>query len=341
MDIKELILKQIDKNGEVRSAEIVKATGFSRVYINRSFQELREKGKIILVGKANNARYIAATQRAFEEARTRTKEYRRFLINRDLNEDEVLNDLKRTTALLDGLEKNVGRIVSYSFLEMLNNAIEHSGSPRIEVIMQNDGKQVFFEIVDQGIGIFENIIRKFHMQTKEEAIRELLKGRLTTSAVSHSGEGIFFTSRAADNFVIVSSDKKLIFNNIIRDRFIKTARLIKGTRVSFSIELNSKRVLDEIFKRYTDDSFEFKRTEVRVRLYQMGIEFLSRSQARRIVSGLEKFSQVILDFKGVQTIGQGFADEIFRVWRRDNPQTKIEYENAGPDVVFMIKHAAG
>ena len=60
MDIKELILKKLAKDKEVRAATIVKLTGFSRTYINRFFQELRDEGKIVLVGKANRACYVNA-----------------------------------------------------------------------------------------------------------------------------------------------------------------------------------------------------------------------------------------------------------------------------------------
>jgi len=44
-----------------------------------------------------------------------------------------------------------------------------------------------------------------------------------------------------------------------------------------------------------------------------------------------------LDFKNVETIGQGFADEVFRIWLNNNPEKKIEYQNANENVLFMIK----
>ncbi len=44
MNIKDLILKKLKEKGEVKSSEIVKATGFSRVYVNKYFKELCEEG---------------------------------------------------------------------------------------------------------------------------------------------------------------------------------------------------------------------------------------------------------------------------------------------------------
>jgi anti-sigma regulatory factor (Ser/Thr protein kinase) len=338
MDIKALILLKLNEHGEVKTSEIVKETGFSRVYIQRFFQELREEGKILLIGKANKAKYILAKQKEFDKEIKKIKTYHRYLINKDLHEDSILGEIKLTTGIFTGVTENVSQIVSYAFLEMLNNAIEHSESSRIEVVIKNDDHIISFKVIDEGIGIFVNIARKFNLEMETQAIRELLKGKLTTARSAHSGEGIFFTSKAADHFFIHSSDKKLIFNNVIHDQYIKKSPFVKGTKVGFSIETESIRMLNEIFKRYTDNSYEFKKTEVKVKLYQLGADFLSRSQARRIVSGLEKFSHVVLDFSGVKNIGQGFADEIFRVWNKDNPHITISYINANEDTVFMINH---
>lgn len=60
MDVEKLILGLIAHSGEVRSAELTKATGFSRAYVNRFLSKLQKEGRIRLVGKANQAKYIAA-----------------------------------------------------------------------------------------------------------------------------------------------------------------------------------------------------------------------------------------------------------------------------------------
>ncbi|MBU2471835.1 MAG: STAS-like domain-containing protein [Bacteroidetes bacterium] len=73
-------------------------------------------------------------------------------------------------------------------------------------------------------------------------------------------------------------------------------------------------------------------------MYKSGSGYISRSQARRVLSGLEKFKEIILDFKNVHSMGQGFADEVFRVWQRRNPQIKISEQNADENIRFMIKH---
>ena len=82
----------------------------------------------------------------------------------------------------------------------------------------------------------------------------------------------------------------------------------------------------------------FSRTVVSVGLLQQTDRTLvSRSQGKRLVLGLEKFSQVIFDFQGVDEIQQGFADEVFRVWRSAHPQVTVTVEHASEEVDRMLK----
>ena len=66
---------------------------------------------------------------------------------------------------------------------------------------------------------------------------------------------------------------------------------------------------------------------------------VSRSLARRILSNIDKFKVVFLDFANIETIGQGFADEIFRVFKNKHPETSIIPINANEEIEFMIKRA--
>jgi len=341
MDIRNLILKKLEKNKEIKVADVVKAAGFSRAYINRFFQGLREEGKIVLIGKANKACYVLARDKAVSKAKSSILSVRRSLQNKNISEDLVLDDIKQNSGIFLNLPKNVSNIVNYAFTEMLNNAIEHSESEKIEIKIQRNAPDIRFEVRDWGIGIFNNIIKKRKLKNEFEAIQDLLKGKQTTAPKEHTGEGIFFTSKVGDMLVIQSSRKKLIFNNILDDIFIKEAKKTIGTKVDFRIAVKSKRNLNSVFKKYSDAALIFSKTETKVSLYKIDSDFISRSQARRIVSGLEKFKKIILDFKGVDTVGQAFADEVFRVWKRRHPNINIEYQNTNENIEFMIKRVKG
>ena len=94
----------------------------------------------------------------------------------------------------------------------------------------------------------------------------------------------------------------------------------------------------EVFERYSHD-FEFDTSRVVVKLFERGGEFVSRSEAKRVVAGLERFREVVVDFHRVESVGQGFADEIFRVWARAHPDTKLVPERMVEPVAFMVERA--
>jgi anti-sigma regulatory factor (Ser/Thr protein kinase) len=339
VDVRNLILKKLEEDGEVRSSDIVRETGYSRAYVNRFFRELREEGVLTLIGKANRARYIPAVESMVRDEIESTMKVRRILGNEGLQEDRVFSDIEKRTGIMKDLSENVYRILNYAFTEMLNNAIEHSGSHKIRVEMERRKTNICFEVRDWGIGIYRNIMEKNSLDRILDAVNDLLKGKQTTKPSKHSGEGIFFTSRAADILTIKSETKKLVFDNLMDDIYLRDVRSTEGTRVFFSIGIESSRHLEGIFRKHTDDTYSFNDTEVAVRLYEDGTEYVSRSQARRLVAGLEDFRHVVLDFKGVETVGQAFADEIFRVWHRLQPKIVLTPENANENIMFMIERA--
>jgi STAS-like domain of unknown function (DUF4325) len=69
-----------------------------------------------------------------------------------------------------------------------------------------------------------------------------------------------------------------------------------------------------------------------------GEQLASRSQAKRIMARFHDFAEVILDFDGVSDIGQAFADEIFRVFKNEHPDTFLMAANANENIERMIKY---
>ena len=65
---------------------------------------------------------------------------------------------------------------------------------------------------------------------------------------------------------------------------------------------------------------------------------VARSQARRILKRLNEFREVIFDFNGIDFMGQGFADEIFRVFQNAHPDIVLRPINANEAVLGMIQH---
>jgi len=337
MDVNNLIFGLLKKKGRVTTADLVGKTGLSRAYAQRFLKDLANDGAIIRVGKANQAHYVTASKKGAVPARpTRV---RKIINNKGLAEDKVLSAIKEESSIFQGISGNVSSIVDYAFTEMLNNAIEHSASDKIDVVLMKTSTDIRFTVADWGVGIFNNIMKRKRLASTMDAIQDLLKGKETTAPAAHSGEGIFFTSKIADQLIIKSFQKKIFFDNAAQDIYIKDIQSTSGTRVEFVLGLKSKKTLTNLFDQYTDESFQFSKTGVKVKLYHQDVDYVSRSQARRILAGLEKFITIEFDFKDVATVGQAFADEIFRVWLGAHKDIKVTVKNTNENIMLMIKRA--
>jgi len=338
-NVKDIILKQVKSEGRVDSDAIAAICDISRQAAHQHLRELVKSQRLLKIGKTRGSYYVLFSKKEAIKLKKEEQKYRLKLKNKKLQEDYVYDRIVYAIPLLKRLQKNTQDITRYAFTEMLNNAIEHSGSEYIDIKLSISSDAVSFEVVDKGIGIFKHIQKKFKLSDEYDALTEILKGKKTTIPSKHTGEGIFFTSKAADVFKIESEKIGLIIDNKADDIFTEEIKQRKGTKISFQINKKTKKDINTIFAQYTDSDYKFNKTRVTVKLYHKNVEYTSRSQARRLVMGLNKFKAVILDFNQVKTIGQGFADEIFRVFRINNPETMIDPINCCKAVEFMIKRA--
>jgi excisionase family DNA binding protein len=229
-------------------------------------------------------------------------------------------------------------IVPYAFTEMLNNSIDHSLGSGVETSFSETNDNWTFDIQDDGIGIFAKVAMTYGLANNLDAIGELSKGKRTSAPDAHSGEGIFFTSKAVDYFEIQANQIIWQIDNVKHDFSVGKSRNNIGTYVKCTVARNTNKRLLDIFKEYTRDH-EFYASRPTIKLFETGLSFLSRSEARRLTNGLEKFSEIRLDFAKVESIGQGFADEIFRVWSNAHPEIRLIPINMIEPVSFMVNRS--
>lgn len=226
--------------------------------------------------------------------------------------------------------------LQFAFAEMLNNAIEHSRGSHVEIRVWVSRQHLAFEVTDDGIGAFASVRVHWNLPDDTSAVLELSKGKRTTAPIGHSGEGIFFTSRAVDVFRLDANGLSWTVDHTLDDQAVGISRTMRGTRAVCVIDRGTERSLQRLFEEYTRD-LEFVRTRPRVKLAETGGYFVSRSEARRLTQGLERFEEVELDFSGVESVGQGFVDEVFRVWATAHPSVALVPINMNPAVEFMVK----
>lgn len=172
----------------------------------------------------------------------------------------------------------------------------------------------------------------------------MFKGKLTTDKENHSGEGIFFTSKVMDHFGAISSNKMFSQDNT-KEMIIDTDMLSleglkdrKGTVIVLALSNTSNQQLKEVFDMYSDEDGGFTITKIPMKHVCDSGYPVSRSQAKRLYFGFERFEKVILDFTGVSEIGQGFAHELFNVFTKKHPEIDIQCINANDDIKKMINH---
>lgn len=311
------------------AAQAAKHFGISYQAAARHLRTLEAEGQVESTGNRNKkyTRLIRTLQKHWE-----------FNLE-GLREDAVW--LENVAPLLNDLPPNVRDLWHYGVTEMVNNAIDHSEGTRLTVILTRTAVDIEVSISDNGEGIFHRIQRLAGLYDPREAILELAKGKFTTDPDNHSGEGIFFTSRAFESFAILA--RNLYFSHRAErdDWLIDDDVDVPGTKVFLKLSNDSKTALKDIYDQFAEpDEFTFNKTIVPVRLARHeGEKLVSRSQAKRLVSRFEKFKTVCLDFAGVEEIGQAFADEIFRVFATSHPEVTLMPIHVTPEVGQMITRA--
>jgi len=317
-----------DRRGAVANRDVVRALGVSAATAHRLLQALVVSGALERQGKGRAARYRLPRLR------------HRFRL-RGLDENAVWQKLAAAIGRIRALGTDELRSLQYAATEVLNNAVDHSGGRAVEVtVVFAAGGATVTTISDDGIGVFRRIRKDFGFASPHEAIVQLEKGKLTSDPARHSGEGLFFSSKAVTRFRLESEALAWVVDNEAGDSGIGASRTRRGTRVELTVVRGRTPRLEDVFRAYTDpDTLRFARTRVTVKLAALGSALVSRSEAKRVLARLREFTHVTLDFSGVDVVGQGFCDEVFRVFARAHPRIALEPIGMNDAVAFMVARA--
>ncbi|MFA6514058.1 MAG: DUF4325 domain-containing protein [Patescibacteria group bacterium] len=326
--IREFIFRMLPAHSNnivaLTAAEFGMTRQAAHLYITKEIKS----GNIVKTGETKSARYFLIGGEKVEFS---------CKIKTGLEEDRIWS--KYVKPMILKYSYNIQTIIAFGFTEIYNNAIDHSNGTIIYVQIEVIGDNIVITIMDNGIGIFKKIQASLKLDSIRESLLHLSKGKFTTDPTKHTGEGIFFTSRIFDRFSILSSDLYYSFKD--QDWLLsseKNETFGKGTLIKMIISKNSKKTPKEIMDKYTDEEFGFSKTTVAVALSaDPNDPHVSRSQAKRLMMGLDKFKTIVLDFKSIPDVGQAFVDEIFRVFQNEHPSTQIQYINVNEDVENMIK----
>lgn len=315
-EIQEFIIHNVEDHPDDISRVTAEKFGLSRVAIVNRLRSLTKAGLLKASGKTKARHYTLAVLAGNRKT---------LHITPDLKEDEVWTTVVKPH--LVGVKENILHICAHGFTEIFNNVIDHSESTTVTIVVSRTAARIMLEVRDYGVGIFNKVQKALNLSDPQHAILELTKGKVTTDKERHTGEGIFFTSRMFDNFVINSGTLQFIRHRRTDDWLLESdGAPVHGTDVDMLISTNATHTTKEIFDKYRAefDAFGFSRTNIPLILLKYeGEQLISRSQAKRLMARIDQFREVILDFKGITSIGQAFADEVFRIYRREHPLVHI------------------
>ncbi len=330
-DVRRFILEKLEQHPSDVSRVTAEHFSITRQAVNKHLQRLTSEKAIVEAGQTRNRVYKLGSLSEWRHL---------FQVVPGLAEDTVWRE--SVSEALGKMPNNVMEIWHYGFTEMFNNAIDHSEGTEIFVHIKKTAITTEMALMDNGVGIFKKIQTALNLMDERHAILELAKGKLTTDPSRHTGEGIFFSSRMFDQFDILSGG--VFFTHKFGDPLDSVSereRYASGTFVWMKLNNHTARTTAKIFDHYTsDDEYGFTKTVVPVRLARYGNEnLISRSQAKRLLARIELFKIVVLDFQEVPTIGQAFADEIFRVFPTVHPEVQLVTIHASSAVKRMIERA--
>ena len=327
--ISDFIIKNVGAHPRGIAAVTANKFGITRQGVHRYLRQLVAKEVLEKKGKTKDVSYSLLTKEHIFS----------FKVDPDLDEFRVWIDSIKPQ--LPALKGNVLDICEYGVTEMVNNVIDHSGSSKMALLVRHNALTVEFDVRDYGVGIFNKIMDDLGLKRKNDALIELTKGKFTSDPDNHSGEGIFFTSRMFDDFAIISDDLCFLGHKD-NDWLFKDENQHKGTFIHMGINRNSTLIDRKIFDEYADpetDDYGFSKTNFPMKLLaHEGGKLVSRSQAKRLVARFGLFKRIVLDFKGVPSMGQAFADQVFRVFQAQHPGITITTINTSQDIERMIQH---
>jgi anti-sigma regulatory factor (Ser/Thr protein kinase) len=318
----------VDRQGEVGNRDVVRALRVSPATSHRLLRALVLAGVLERQGRGPAARY-------------RLRRVRRRFTLAGLEEDRAWQRVAADIARVRPLREQEARSLRYAATEVINNAVEHSRGRvvRVTVAFEPAGITVV-TVQDDGVGVFQRLCADFGFRSPHDAIVQLEKGKLTSDPARHSGEGLFFSSKAVARFRLESPGAAWIVDNLVQDSAVGTSDVRRGTRVVLTVAGIRTPRLEDVFRAHTDeDSLRFTRTRATIKLGALGTGLVSRSEARRVVERLGEFTHATLDFSGVDVVGQGFCDEVFRVFARAHPEVTLEPVGMNDAVSFMVARA--
>jgi len=333
-EIRAYILDHVEAYPGDIARRAAQAYGITRQAVNRHLQALVEEGLLASEGQTRAKTYRLRAVQGFEKR---------------LRVTPVIQDARLwreyVEPLVAPLPENVREVCRLGFAAAVENVIDHARAARITVSGHVTASAVALTVADDGRGIFAHLVDALALEDADHAIFELAKGGLTTDPERRAGASLFYAARLMDALRIQSADTALVVEDCgDRWRIERNEAPTTGTTVTMTARRRSGVRASEVLETFATarETRALERAHVPVALLaKSGEALVARAQAHRLLSRLERCSEAVLDFRGVEAIGPAFADEVFRAFRAAHPRVNLVTLNASAGIRHLIRQSLG
>lgn len=239
--------------------------------------------------------------------------------------DRIVNDIcEFFLSTIEKIDRNSLSAIEFSLNEVLDNAINHSGTSECFVSIYNTSDVIEFIVIDEGMGIKRSIQKHYpNLRGDINCIKESIKEGVSGTGEYGRGNGLYISCEMAQDagFCTIWSGMGLVQlgeNTELRTK--KSNIPLGGTYVQLKLDYRKENLLDNALgaREYSPDYIDRQQGDyeeytiiVKEERSFGGTRESGKKFYTKVLNILESNSSLNIDFEDVSVITSSFADEAF------------------------------
>ncbi|MCX6118553.1 MAG: STAS-like domain-containing protein [Proteobacteria bacterium] len=209
-------------------------------------------------------------------------------------------------------------------MDLIYRSQDWIGGHDLQVTLREEIPSLIVNLTDKGNGLFYCFQKKYGYGSMVETVANLAKG-----ADHPNIETPLFRVLDLARYVKISANRYTWeYSSASMDWAVSESGYShKGTKITLELDRSFKQPI------LRTNSLQVSAIEQKICLLLVALHCRcnrrapSRSEARAMLQDVESFDRVVVDFRHVDRVGNGFLHEIFVVFQSQHPSTSIEPRN--------------
>lgn len=351
-EVAEVVESLLSERGGFSSAELSERTGLTRQALHRHLSSWVLEGRLQRQGRARATRYLPGPGNSSCPPESRPRGRAPAGLGRTyrvegLSPQAAWRDLQAWLgSQAPGIGDTALAVLEWVTCELVANGLAHAQSPYLSLRAHADSDRVALALADAGLGAFETLRRKLGASSALDALQWLSNPPATPAAgpPDPACRGLRSVSHMVELFELDANGFEWSVDNALGETAVSEVPEVPrhssgtgetggaGTEVRVSVALDTQTHPADILAHRP----AIHGTRV-LALRDFGRRLFTRSDARRLLEGMDLYAEIVLDFDGIEGTGLGFVDELLRVWPIRHPLTRLRVQGAGAAVAFMLR----